>query len=131
MLPAFKADVVHFGGDEVDNLNCWDQSPAVQSWAHDKGLLNSTAIRDFLQLRLQVVAAARGATSMFWQEVYDKGHSLLPSSIVDIWLSNERYVEVLKAGHRAVQSFGWVVSCRSADLCRGGGGGHYCSLLTG
>jgi N-acetyl-beta-hexosaminidase len=105
-LGAFASDVVHFGGDEVENMQCWDDSPKIQLWARGKGLDNSTAIRDFLQLRLQHTAAKHGASAMFWQEVYDKGFTLLPSSIVDIWLSNDRFVEALKSGHRAVQSFG-------------------------
>lgn len=100
---------MHFGGDEVHSYRCWDTSPVVQAWAAQKGLRNSSEIRNFFQQQLQLVARKNGASAVFWQEVYDGGNALANSSVVDIWLDNERLAQVLRAGHRAVQSFGYYL----------------------
>jgi hexosaminidase len=106
-LPLFhSADFVHFGGDEVQDLTCWNESAAVQSFMAAQGLPDVNAVRNYFESRIQAVAAAHNASSMFWEEVFDKNYALLPSSVVDIWLSFDEVEAAVKSGHRVVNSFG-------------------------
>ena len=41
----FTADVIHFGGDEVQDLTCWNQSSEVQAFMVSKGLPGECAAR--------------------------------------------------------------------------------------
>ena len=93
----------------MHSFRCWDESPSVQAWALSQGLRNSSDIRNYFQKRLQLIAQKRGASAVFWQEVYDARYELLSSSVIDIWLDNARFADVLRAGHRAVQSFGYYL----------------------
>ena len=38
--------------------------------------------------------------------MYDKNYTLLNSSIVDIWLSDDKLIDVVKGGRRVIESFG-------------------------
>lgn len=106
-LPLFhSADFVHFGGDEVQNLQCWNESAQVQAFMAANGLADVNAVRNFFETQIQSIAAKHNASSMFWEEVFDKNYSLLPESIVDVWLSFDEVEAALKAGHRIVNSFG-------------------------
>jgi hexosaminidase len=106
-LPLFhSADFVHFGGDEVEDLTCWNESAAVQAFMASQGLPDVNAVRNFFESQVQSIAQKHGAASMFWEEVFDKDYTLLPSSVVDIWLSYDEVEAAVKAGHRIVSSFG-------------------------
>jgi hypothetical protein len=43
---------------------------------------------------------------MFWEEVFDKGYTVHPTSIVDVWLSLDEVDAVVAAGHNVVISYG-------------------------
>ena len=80
-----------------------------QAWAAKKELQNNYAIRNYFQNQLQLVAKRNGVSAVFWQEVYDDKYELLADSVIDIWLDNERFAQVLRSGQRAVQSFGYYL----------------------
>ena len=102
----YTADTIHFGGDEVSSLKCWNESAAVQAFMAAKAIPTVDALRNYFEKRVQAIASARGLRSMFWEEVFDKNYALLPSSVVDIWLSYDEVEAAVKAGHRIVSSFG-------------------------
>lgn len=105
--PIFRtADVVHFGGDEVESLECWNQSAAVQAFMASKSIPTVDALRNYFEDRIQTIAASHSLRSMFWEEVFDKGYNVHPSSIVDVWLSFKEVDAVVAAGHNVVISYG-------------------------
>jgi hexosaminidase len=105
-LPIFKTDFVHFGGDEVEDLTCWNESAAVQDFIKQQSLGDVNGMRNYFEDRIQTIAQGHGAASQFWEEVFDKNYTLLPSSVVDIWLSYDEVEAAVKSGHRIVSSFG-------------------------
>ena len=100
------ADVVHFGGDEVSSLQCWNESTAVRAFMATKGIPTVDALRNYFEDKVQTIAAARGLRTMFWEEVFDKNYTVHPSSIVDVWLSFDEVDAVVAAGHNVVVSYG-------------------------
>ena len=102
----YTADVVHFGGDEVETLECWNQSTAVRAFMAAKGIPTVDALRNFFEDKIQTIAAARGLRTMLWEEVFDKGYDVHPTSIVDVWLSFAEVDAVVAAGHNVVISYG-------------------------
>jgi hexosaminidase len=97
---------VHLGGDEVRSLACWNSSAEVQNYMKRAGLATVDAVRNAFQVRVQQIANARNATVVFWEEVFDLGYDLLPTTVVDVWLSFEELAAVTGAGHRVVSSYG-------------------------
>jgi len=49
-VPLFRTDFIHFGGDEVESLNCWAASPKVQAFAQSMGYGNNMdAVRNYFE----------------------------------------------------------------------------------
>jgi hexosaminidase len=105
-VPLLRADFVHFGGDEVSNLDCWAQSPKVQAFMAAQGYSNVSQVRNYFESQLQGIAANMSLASAFWEEVSDQGFDLLNTTIVDIWLSDDKLLDVIKSGRRVIESFG-------------------------
>lgn len=105
-IPLFKTDFIHFGGDEVENLDCWQQSPKVQAFMTAQGYTQVDQVRNYFESQLQQIAMNFSLASAFWEEVYDKGYDMLNTSIVDIWLSDAKLVDVIRSGRRVIESFG-------------------------
>lgn len=134
-VPLFNASFVHFGGDEVENYTCWEQSTEVQMFALRMGFHNMSQVRNYLELRVQAIAAKHAITPVFWEEVrcrcrerlqsecrrcaatiappapcclqvFDKGFDLRPSSIIDAYISTQELLDALAAGYRGINSFG-------------------------
>lgn len=120
-LPLFhSADFIHFGGDEADDLSCWEKSPQVQQFMQDENLPNVKAVRNYFQGRIQDIAIAAGAASVFWEEVFDQGYDLRSSSIVNVWLGWGAVESALKSGHRIISSNGLYLDQQSPA-----GSSHY------
>jgi hexosaminidase len=105
-LPIFKTDTIHFGGDEVQNLQCWGEDAGVKAFMTQQGFTTVDQVRNYFEGRIQQIALNHSANSMFWEEVYDDGYTTLSSSIVDIWLSYDEVEKAVKSGHEIVSSFG-------------------------
>ena len=105
-LPLFGTDVIHFGGDEVSSLSCWQKSPEVAAFMAAQGYTNVTQVRNYFQTKIQALASERNITVTFWEEVFDQGYDLLPQTIIDAWLSYTTAKAALAAGHRVVVSYG-------------------------
>ena len=116
----YTADTVHLGGDEVESLACWNESAAVRAFMAAKSIPTVDALRNYFQTRVQAIAAAHGLRSMFWEEVFDKGYTVQPSSIFDVWLSFTEVDAVVAAGHNVVVSYGLYL-----DMQVPVGGTHY------
>jgi hexosaminidase len=112
-LPLFRTDFIHFGGDEVSNLQCWAEDPGVQAFMAAQGYTTVDQVRNYFESRIQNLGLKWGADSMFWEEVFDKGYTTLNSSIVDIWLSYDEVEKAVKSGHRIVSSFGLYLDQQS------------------
>jgi hexosaminidase len=75
-LPLFNyPDTVHFGGDEVEDLTCWNNSAQVQAFMKSQGLPDVNAVRNYFETQIQQIAIGKAADSMFWEEVYDDAYT--------------------------------------------------------
>lgn len=119
-VPLFQTDFIHFGGDEVENYICWEQSTEVQQWMQTKGFTTMFQVRNYFEMKLQQMAVNMGLSTMFWEEVYDGNFTLLPSTIVDVWLSDQELLQAVQAGHRVVESYGLYLDQQLPP-----GGTHY------
>lgn len=105
-MPLFRNSFVHFGGDEVENLNCWASSPKVQAFMKQMGYTDVDQVRNYFETTLQQIAANYSLTPLFWEEVYDSGYTLAPSTIIDVWLSDQELLNIIRSGNRVVESYG-------------------------
>lgn len=105
----FTTDFVHLGGDEVESLECWQESAEVQSFMKAQGLSTVQQVRNYFESEVQTIAAKHGKDTVFWEEVFDKGYTLQPSTVVNVWLSAEETARAVQAGHRVVHSYGWYL----------------------
>jgi hypothetical protein len=76
----------------------------------------------FVSARSACLSPADGSCSSFGslQEVFDANYTLLPSSIVDIWLSDDELNAAVLAGHDVIASFGYYLDQQIPD-----GAQHY------
>jgi hexosaminidase len=102
----YTADTVHFGGDEVSSLQCWNESTAVQAFMALQNITTVDALRNYFEDKIQTIATSHGLRSMFWEEVFDKGYNVHPTSIVDVWLSFTEVDAVVAKGNNVVVSYG-------------------------
>jgi hexosaminidase len=105
-LPLFRTDFIHFGGDEVSNLQCWLEDPGVQLFMTAQGYTTVDQVRNYFEGRIQQIGLKWSADTIIWEEVFDKNYTTLNTSIVDIWLSYDEVEKAVKSGHRLVSSFG-------------------------
>jgi len=68
-VPLFNTDYIHFGGDEVQDLTCWSESPAVQAFMAAQGFTKVDQVRNYFETQLQEIAIGKNLSSMFWEEV--------------------------------------------------------------
>lgn len=81
---------VHLGGDEVTDYYCWENSPAVASWAKSLNITNDPiSVRTAFTSRIQDVAKAAGLRSLFWEETYNGNFGLRENAIVTPWVSTD------------------------------------------
>jgi hexosaminidase len=108
-LPLFGSPpLVHLGGDEVFNTTCWSETPAVNAWAASQGYApgDMHAVREYFESRIQAIVASHGASSMFWEEVWNGKFSLRQDAVVNTWLNMTDIVSVLQSGRRVVSAYG-------------------------
>jgi hexosaminidase len=113
------ADFVHFGGDEVQNLDCWAQDPSIQAFMKQQGYTDINQVRTYFQTTLQQIAANFTVSPVFWEEVFDGNYlpnqAAFPNTTVDVWLSDDELISVLKTGYRAIESFGLYLDQQTPD----------------
>ena len=63
-MPLFKTDVIHFGGDEVQNLQCWTEDAGVKQFMKDQGFTTVDEVRNYFETRIQNIALSHSASSM-------------------------------------------------------------------
>ena len=74
-IPLFKTDFIHFGGDEVQNLDCWQQSPKVQAFMAAEGFTDVDQVRNYFESQLQAIAQNFSLASAFWEEVSEEARA--------------------------------------------------------
>jgi hexosaminidase len=108
--PVFNtSSFVHLGGDEVENFDCWQNSPVVQAWMAKMGFTTMYQVRNYFEVQVQQIAQTHGLSSIVWEEVFDGNYTLLPSTIVNIWLGSSETVKAINAGHRVIISYAYYL----------------------
>lgn len=138
----FTERLLHLGGDEVDTA-CWARSAAIVAWLRARNLTLAGGYAE-LALRAHALAAARGATVVGWDEIFEAfGGRLGRSTIVQVWRSwssASSLANVTAAGLRALASpdptwyldslaTGWAAQY-SFEPCAGISDGQ-CALVLG
>lgn len=148
-VPLFQTDFIHLGGDEVEDFTCWQQSASVQAFmkvgrrarhlpcaagaslartrarpSQRQGFTTMFQVRNYFQSRIQAIAANHTLSAVFWEEVFDGGYTLQPTSIVDVWLSDEELLNATATGKRVIECVAVTLSW-PLPLLR-----HSCALAT-
>lgn len=112
--------VVHVGGDEVQTA-CWDnctQRDAIRAWMRERNLSSWADVEHTLDLFAQREVRSHGLAPMVWDEAFTNGHILDNNTIVHAWHSLDVLARAVRAGHRAVLSYGYYMD-RQDPLCSG------------
>lgn len=118
---AFFPDAfVHLGGDEVSNLNCWEQSSKVQAFMAAHGIADVNALRNYFELQVQSIAHSFGKQAIFWEEVFRGGYTLNETTVVNTWDTGDEVTKVVESGHRVLFNYGWYLDQQTPP-----GGTHY------
>lgn len=108
-VPLFNTDFIHFGGDEVEDFTCWEQSAAVQAFMASKGYTTMYQLRDHFETRLQDIARSKNLTTMFWEEVFDGNYTLQHGTIIDIWDDGAELANAVRRGVPVIGSYGFYL----------------------
>jgi hexosaminidase len=120
----FPDDYVHIGGDEVD-FSCWRSNPGVVAWMAAHNIAgNFSALESFYVQRVIDMVTALPKHAIGWQELFDNGLALPPSTIIDVWKYHnsptaptpgsptwqEELANVTKAGYFSILSSPWYLN---------------------
>jgi hexosaminidase len=131
-LPAFFAEVaatfpdayIHVGGDEV-SFTCWASNPQVAAWMAANGLApgDYAGLESYYVQRVLDLVAATGKSYIGWEEIFDNGLKLAPSTVVNVWKYHNtgqdsaagptwqsELFNVTRAGYAAVVSSPWYLN---------------------
>lgn len=109
LAPVFTHGFVHLGGDEVENLYCWGNSTEVQAFMKAQNIPSTFALRTYFESQVQEIVIAANKRAILWEEVFDEGYTIDPSTIVNVWLSAEESATIAIAGFDVIHSYGWYL----------------------
>jgi hexosaminidase len=106
MVQLFPDPFFHIGGDEVNGRQ-WTQSQKIQDWARQNNLKDNHAIQAYFNQRLLKIVEKYGKTMVGWDEIL---HPDLPmASVIQSWRGQNGLADAVKAGHRAILSWGYYL----------------------
>ncbi len=106
MASLFPDPYFHIGGDEVEPTG-WNQSSAIQTWAHRNELKDARAIQAYFNGRIQKILAKHGKNMIGWDEVFGAG--LDRDTVIQSWRGQASLAEAARAGYRGILSFGYYL----------------------
>jgi len=114
MANLFPDPFVHLGGDEVDPT-CWENNTDVVNWMSQHGITQPIDLQGYFEERVEYIVATIGKTSILWEECYDYGFKLNPSTVIDVWMNPQELINVIQGGRRAIQSAGYYLDRQIPD----------------
>eukprot|EP00002_Diphylleia_rotans_P030456 TRINITY_DN625_c0_g1_i1.p1 TRINITY_DN625_c0_g1~~TRINITY_DN625_c0_g1_i1.p1 ORF type:complete len:562 (+),score=102.92 TRINITY_DN625_c0_g1_i1:45-1730(+) len=108
MRARFSEPFIHIGFDEVDG-KCWLSDERVVEWMRAEGLRNTDEVQDYFIKRVQDIVTNLGSSSLVWQEAFKNKLQLRNDTVVMVWLDKEALTSVVRAGQRAILSYGWYL----------------------
>jgi hexosaminidase len=106
MAQLFPDPYFHIGGDGV-NPRFWNQSPAIQAFARDNGLVNAAAIQVYFNQRLLKIVQKYGKTMVGWDEILVPG--LPTDAVIQSWRGQKSLSESASKGYRGILSWGYYL----------------------
>jgi len=105
MSGLFPSEFVHLGSDEVRNFACWNASQSVNQWMIENNISTYGELQSLFEFQVQSIASSLGKTPILWEESFDHNFSLIPATIIDVWLSNKELLDVVSSGRQGIFSF--------------------------
>jgi len=86
VVSVFPDHFIHLGGDEV-SYTCWQSNPNVVAWmaAQVPPITTFQALEGYYVQRVLDLVGSLGKSYHAWQEVFDNGLKLDPSTVVGAW----------------------------------------------
>jgi hexosaminidase len=105
----FLDNYIHIGGDELD-FKCW-QTPPILDWMKKNGINSTADLENFFETKVLALAAKYNIHPMVWQELFNNGLKLAPSTVIEVWKGADYQTlkEVVQAGYQATMSGFWYL----------------------
>jgi hexosaminidase len=104
----FDDDFMHLGGDEVVQ-GCWAQDPNVTAWMQAQGFTSTLQVYQWFVDHMSALANAVGKRVIQWQEVFDNGLLVAPTTVIEVWKSAAELQEVVSAGFSGILAAGYYL----------------------
>ena len=124
MTGLFPDHFFHIGGDEVV-FGCWYNNSEVVNWMQRMKFTNGVQVEQYFINRVQKFLHTANRTVIVWEDLFDEGVSLDPSTIIHVWkdqatLNQVRnlfswiyrissHSQVISQGYKGLISAGWYL----------------------
>jgi len=115
MITIFTDQYFHTGGDEVVT-GCFENDPSILSWMHAHGMQRGTQLYAYFEQKLAQLIAPLNKIKIVWEDVFNAGIQVEPSStLVQIWSNHDTLDAVTANGINAITSAGWYLGEQVPD----------------
>eukprot|EP01092_Planopodium_desertum_P010184 TRINITY_DN44832_c0_g1_i1.p1 TRINITY_DN44832_c0_g1~~TRINITY_DN44832_c0_g1_i1.p1 ORF type:complete len:179 (-),score=10.59 TRINITY_DN44832_c0_g1_i1:317-817(-) len=106
----FPDQYIHTGGDEV-SFSCWASNPGVAKFVADNNW-DYSQLEQYYQNTLLTIVGNLGKDYVVWEDVFDNGVTLLPSTVIEIWKGGweSTIAATTAAGYRSILSSPWYLN---------------------
>mmetsp|Transcript_7284 Transcript_7284/g.21522 ORF Transcript_7284/g.21522 Transcript_7284/m.21522 type:complete len:553 (+) Transcript_7284:73-1731(+) len=106
----FGGAFFHLGGDEVPT-SCWLENATIKEWMAKQGYADTGQVESYF---VNKVASGpkfsqHNQNLVYWQEIFQNNVSLRPSTVIQAW-KTDVMPDVMKAGFRVTNSYGWYLN---------------------
>lgn len=104
-IELFPFDTIHVGADEVE-ISAWQNSPAAQAFAKEKGLNNTHEMQAYFLKHVQSHLGERGRRIAAWDEAAEGGGIAPDNALLFAWRTKEKTAELLSKGYDVIATPG-------------------------
>jgi hexosaminidase len=108
MSNLFIDNTLHIGGDEIV-FGCWLTNPTIAAWMKQHQLSTGPQLAQYFEDTLRSDIKMLNQTIVVWEDLFDNGVYLDPSTIIEVWQSQPTIKPVVTSGYRALLSAGWYL----------------------
>lgn len=108
---------IHIGGDEVW-MDCWRNSSSMHAWMIQHNMTNEVQVLEYFERQLLAyVTQQLQRRPIVWQELFDLGLDLPPSTVIDVWKEWDLSAreKATRVGHDVLLSACWYLDHLDED----------------